>query len=252
VLWAVLVSVGWGHLLGGALFAWPRIRARLGAGIPAGLAAACCVSLVASLFSVYAWLLPAMPALVILLLAASAWHTAENELVLGAAWRAGGRAPAFARGVAAQMPGLAAAAGLALLFWSAGAGRALLPDLAAGASGGHAAHLPGGVDFVELFVLLGLHHVLSWGLLLSRRVAQTARAAGRRRAVREGLHLAALHAVPALGCGLLLALPDPRLDGLRVWVFSPGVYLFASALHVAQTSLTRVRSADASLRARPD
>jgi hypothetical protein len=288
VLWAVLVTVGWGHLLGAALFAWPRIRASLGAGVPAGLAGAFCIGLVASFFGAYVWLLSEAPALVLLLLAASAWHTAENELVLGAAWRGGGRAPAFARGVAAQVPGLAAGAGLALVFWTAGAGQALLPDLVAGASGADAAevlrvataaagawlllrgpdrrerglgasllgialalpaHLPGGVDFAELFVLLGLHHVVSWGLLLSGRVAATARAAGRRRAVREGAYLAALHAVPALGCALLLALPDPRLEGLRAWVFSPVVYLFASALHVAQTSLIRVRSADASLRA---
>jgi hypothetical protein len=101
------------------------------------------------------------------------------------------------------------------------------------------ADLSGRVAFSEVFVLLGLYHVVGWALLLAGRAVRAARGGERRRAAGEALRLAAVHTVPALGCGLLLTLSDARLEGLRAWVFSPAVYLFASALHVAQTAWLR-------------
>jgi hypothetical protein len=48
-----------------------------------------------------------------------------------------------------------------------------------------------------------------------------------------------VHAGPALACGALLAAPDGWPETPRELAFAPGIYLFWSVLHVAQTLAVR-------------
>ena len=98
--YAVVVTLGYGHLLGGAL---PEIRKLAGARWgPGPLSVARPLAALAVLGVVYAGYLAATsawPVLILLLLAISALHTVENDLALGDAYAGNLRlAPVSARG----------------------------------------------------------------------------------------------------------------------------------------------------------
>ena len=88
--------------------------------------------------------------------------------------------------------------------------------------------LPDAGRFGDVFSAVTLYHLLAW---LGLRIARGARLAP----------LAAVHAAPALLCGALWLAPAEAAP-LRALAFSPGVYLFWSALHVLQTARGRVRA----------
>jgi hypothetical protein len=207
VQYALVITLGYGHLIGAALPALRRAAAR------GPLACAFRLVAAASAFALYAAAVAAWPKLVLALAALSLWHIAENDAAMARALRAGGEARTLASPAARTLA-------------PAAARRA--PPLACAALVGAAAlfALPDAGLFGDVFSAVTLHHLVSWLAFLGARGARPAR-------------LAALHAGPALACGVLWLAPEPAGAPLRGLVFSPGVYLFWSALHALHTARAR-------------
>jgi membrane protease YdiL (CAAX protease family) len=197
--YALVITLGYGHLIGAALPAWRRIAAR------GPLVASAWLLAAATAFALYGTAVAAWPALVLAPVALSIWHIAENDVAIARALRAGGALPKLARGAGGHAP---AVAGAALVLGVAGWA---LPD-------------PGA--FGDVFSAVTLYHLLAWLALRIARGASLAR-------------LGLLHAGPALVCAALWLAPDAGAASLRALAFSPGVYLFWSALHVLQTARGR-------------
>jgi hypothetical protein len=259
LLYALVVALGYGHLIGAAWFSGGASSRR---GVGDGLWR---VAVLMAVFAVYVTLLRSVPLLVLPLLVISTWHTVENDAVLEATCaRRSGVAP-LPWAPAHHGVALGGTALLVALFASAGAGPALAPATAAhglahatpapwrglaSASGlviavllpRHrvgaallavaAALLPvlpaGALDFAEAFALFGLYHLLSWLWILAER-GQLRRLLG-------------VHAASVAPCVVLLALPGETLEAVRSIAFSPAVYLFWSVLHVGQTLRLRLGS----------
>ena len=195
--YALVITLGYGHLIGAALPAWRRIAARGALGAAAwGVAAA-------TAFALYAAALAAWPPLALGLVALSVWHISENDVAMTRAAHTGGALPPVSFRHALPLAG--AALVLALAGWA-------LPDA------GH---------FGDVFSAVTLYHLVAW---LALRVARGARLGP----------LVALHAAPACVCAALWLAPEGAAP-LRAVAFSPGVYLFWSALHVLQTARGRAR-----------
>ncbi len=196
--YALVITLGYGHLIGAALPAWRRIAARGALGMAAwGVA-------VATAFALYTKAVAAWPPLALGLVALSVWHICENDVALARALRAGGALSPIAFRHALPLAG--AALVLALAGWA-------LPDAG---------------RFGDVFSAVTLYHLVAW---LALRLVRGARLGP----------LVALHAAPAFLCGALWLAPEGTAR-LRAVAFSPGVYLFWSALHVLQTARSRARA----------
>jgi hypothetical protein len=195
--YALVITLGYGHLLGAAL---PTLRRAATRG---ALACAWLAAAAATAYALYAAAARAWPPLVLGLVGLSVWHIAENDAALVRALRAGGPLPALPRTLPGHTRPLAASA---LVLAAA------------------AFSLPDAGRFGDVFSAVTLYHLVAWlGFALARGTS-----AGR---------LAALHAAPALACAALSLAPEG--GALRSAVFSPGLYLFWSALHVLQTARAR-------------
>jgi hypothetical protein len=196
--YALVITLGWGHLLAAALPSARRLRSR------GALACASALLAAATAFALYTTAARAWPPLALGLAALSVWHIAENDAAIARALRSGGPLPPLPRHARGHALPLAASA---LVLAVAGAA---LPDAG---------------RFGDVFSAVTLHHLLAW---LGLRIARGA----------SLLRLAALHAGPALACAALWLAP-PAAEPLRTFAFSPGVYLFWSALHALQTARAR-------------
>jgi hypothetical protein len=194
VQYALVITLGYGHLIGAAL---PAFRRAAAAG-----ALRCAWRLCAAASALAAWAaaVAAWPPLVLGLVALSVWHIAENDAAMA---RASLRV--LPRGAGGRALPLACAALVLALAHRA------LPD-------------PG--RFGDVFSAVTLYHLVAWIVFARARGASP-------------LRLAALHAGPAAVCGALWLAPEPGVAPLRAIAFSPGLYLFWSALHVVQTARAR-------------
>jgi len=264
--YAVVATLGYGHLLGAALRA-----GRAGAGRSV-LRSTCLLVAGANAVLLGGLALERWPALVLVLLGVSLWHVVENDLALAGAYARGHRPGPLPRSLDGQLgclgatllgvglargalapaelgPALAASplatAGPPLFgLAAAAAGVALLARRrrlglgAALAAGGLALAAAGRapLSFGDVFAASTLHHLVSWLVLLAdRRRALAAREPAEARAFARRVLLA--HLAPA---ALLLALRlDPSGSALRGVLLSPALYLLLSTLHVAQTALVR-------------
>jgi hypothetical protein len=184
----------------------------------------------------------------------------ENDLAISRAYKGGLRVGPLPRSrahhaVSLGVTGLVVVAGswteswrelASGLRWNAGVGEPVAPHSDPGS-----AALAGWLDLPDLFVLVTLHHLLSWLILLADRV-RALRAAGRGgEAASLSRRLVAVHLAPALACGLLLSIPAARVESIHLFAFGPAVYLYWSVLHVVQTSWRRgLEPRGASFRAR--
>lgn len=91
--YAVVITIGYGHLIGSLVFGRRRIRSALQATGSPGLVGASLLSSISLLFAAYQWGLHHFPMVLIPLLATAAWHTVENDLVLGQTYAARMRLP---------------------------------------------------------------------------------------------------------------------------------------------------------------
>jgi hypothetical protein len=264
------ITLGYGHLIGAWWFAAARRRDARPAPDAAALRRTFVLSSVLTLFAAYTWALNQVELLFIPLLAVSVWHTAENDLGLARAYRAGlrlgplPRAPRhhllalsvsalliltaamtplwlpYTERIRATPAGELAVVALRGLCIAVGGWLALRGPRLAGAVlviGGLAVSkdLGARVTFADLFVGSTLYHLFSWLVFFADR----ARAAERAEAAALWRRIGWVHLPPALLCGALLLPAAEGLAALRFALFSPGIYLFWSVLHVAQTAWAR-------------
>lgn len=248
VQYLFVVTLGYGHLLGAV--ALPRSPLAPGSSeLPRALLASFRVVSALTGFAAYAWVIGLVPALVLPLLAVSAWHTAENDLAIGRAYAGGFRVGPLPRSRTHHAVSLGVTSLVVVLGTWTESWRELASGLgwvATGVAGPVAsslhpgsARLAGWLDLPDLFVLVTLHHLLSWLILLADRV-RALRSAGRGgEAASLSRRLVTVHLAPALACGLLLSIPSARVESIHLFVFGPAVYLYWSVLHVMQTSWRR-------------
>lgn len=257
-IYRITAVVGYGHLMGAA---WPGLGSLrfLAAGdlVRISFMVSTCVT---GLF-LYAALLSQAPWLVLLLLAASVWHTVENDAELGQLYIRGGR-PGPVSGapgrVAAVVVGAAALVAVALAseqgpsFVGALAPAGAFPGPEPPASGPWIATsgvpparlggLP--IQLADVFAGVTLYHLVSWLIVVGDR-SRALRAAGDGTSAsvldRRVLTLHLLPAVPVAG-GALFQLNLEQ--GWLGFLLSPAVYLFWSLLHVIQTVVRRQRRAN--------
>ena len=265
-----VITFGYGHLIGAAVFSRRRLAGLVPAGVSPRLFWIFVGVSIANLFALYAWLSNVSILFFFPLLAVSLWHIVENDLVLAGASRnhlALGALPRSLEGhllslgitalvlavgqsiltpadygpVLAGSPLVrlgaapariaAAACGLALAATGERRGIAL-----AGASLLLPAEAVRALSFGDFFSAVTLYHLVQFLLLFAERASETADTAARRRLLRD---LAWVHLPPAALCLALLLGPGARFAALRYTIFSPAIYLFWSVLHVAQTLATR-------------
>jgi len=272
-LYLAVVCLGYGHLLGGALFARRRMAGWRPAGVGAGLFGAFVTTSLLAAFALYVHAVQAWPALVVPMLALAVWHAFENDLGVGRAYRestSGLRIAPVPRRWEPHATALGLSAAVVLFFVLA------LPEagLAAALGGGPglamaAAPLEplvrGGAVMAGLGLLAvpsGRHRLgglaLATGALLAPRLWPWVRfeevfalwtlyhvvswgifSWERSPDARRRLGVVAVHVLPALACAALLMAPLAWEHPLRVVVFAPAAYLFWSSLHVLQTLAVR-------------
>src|SRR5262245_53866776 len=91
-LYLVALPLGYGHLIGAAVFGRRQRWSRGASASSRALATAFCGSSLVTLLALYAWALGdarLQPLVLIPLLVLSAWHIVENDLALGRAYRNG-------------------------------------------------------------------------------------------------------------------------------------------------------------------
>lgn len=217
--YALVLTVGYGHLLGGLVGGGRAFAASLPGALGSAAGLLGIAASIPLLFQGYAVLLAAWPALLWPVLAVSVWHICENECALT-------RGHCRLRPVRGPERRLCTEVALTagVLLFSAAAlpleERALLGPFAAG--------LPNlgaqGIHFADVFTAITLFHLLSWLEVSAPR--------------RPGF-VASIHVIAAFVCGAALTIPGELAARAREVLFSPGLYLFWSALHVVQTTLGR-------------
>lgn len=232
-LYLVALPLGYGHLIGAAVFSLSRGRQPQANPRSRWLAAAFAGSSLLSLLALYAWALndPALqPAVLIPMLLLSAWHIAENDFALARAYRNALRIGALTRAFRHHGMALAftATLGLAALTSAEGAvfARAWL--------GASIDPRRPWLTLDELASAVLLYHAVSWLLFFEDRARVLAlRSASD--AARLRRRVFTLHAAPlALGAALYLWLP-----AIHFHVAAPALYLFGSVLHAIHTAARR-------------
>ncbi|HTY17706.1 MAG TPA: hypothetical protein VMH82_08255 [Myxococcota bacterium] len=267
-----VITLGYGHLIGAAVFSRRRLAGLVPAGVPPRLFWAFVGVSIANLFALYAWLSNVSTLFFFPLLGVSLWHIVENDLALAGPSRnhlALGALPRsleghlLSLGITALVlavgqsiltpadygpvlagsplirlgdaPARFAAAGCGLVIAATGNRRGIGIALA-GASLLLPADSLRALSFGDFFSAVTLYHLVQFLLLFAGRARETADTAARRRLLRD---LASVHLPPAALCIALLLGPGARFAALRYAIFSPAIYLFWSVLHVGQTLATR-------------
>lgn len=263
----LVIALGYGHLIGAAVFSLPRMRVLVPRGVPPSWFWSFVIVSVAVAFAVYGSIARQHPAVVLAMLAISTWHVVENDRAIAHALARGGTpgplahlaaAPLEAVGITllviiafqSLLPGDAASwaggdAGLqALRATTLGAGALLLlrGRVATGAS-----IVIGSIvvpDLVRRFAWLGyadvftaatLYHLVGWLVVLRDR----ARSSAPEIASRQRSRIWALHAAPMLVCAISFVTNGAWAVAARDVLFAPAIYLFWSVLHVVQTAAVR-------------
>lgn len=214
--YAVITTLGYGHLLGAAR-PLERIRRWTPPGASPWLPAAFLAASIAAAYLAYRALLAAEPRAVALLFALSAWHSWENDRALG---------PAYAR---RGLPGPTRASPWAALAVAAGAV----------AAGPFLFGVEGSDLEVALFVLPTAYHLASWLVLTADRMRWLGEAGRPEAARRLRRRVVACHGAALLPAAISLAAPESGPALLAGALLSLPVYLFATALHILDTSTRR-------------
>jgi hypothetical protein len=215
------LPIGYGHLLGGWLFAQRRSQRT-------GLEAAFGLVTVLTLLCAYTWVLHVEAFrffILVPMLLISGWHIVENDLALGRAYREGMRLPPVSRTGAPHALALAITALLGLVALATPDGAFYL-TLYLGAP------LPFQLTTVPALVTAVLmYHAVSFVLFALDRAKGMEPPAARR--LRRRLFW--VHALPlAANAALYFALPR-----VHFYLAAPTLYLFFSVLHAFQTAAVR-------------
>jgi hypothetical protein len=225
-LYLIALPIGYGHLLGAALFSRSRYATK-----PSSLLTTAFVAMsILSLLAAYTRALhtPALQmAVLVPMLLVSAWHIAENDLALGRSYRDDFRLGGVPRGIPHHALAAAWTAGVGLLALSTrpGVHYAML------SFGGPAVPLQTAFTIDELATAVLLYHAASWILFFEDRARALPEVAARR--LRRRLFW--LHAIPlALNAVLSLWVP-----AVHFYAAAPTLYLFGSVLHAFQSAFVR-------------
>lgn len=232
-LYLVALPLGYGHLIGAAVFSRSRLGRTRGTMGSRLLSFAFASSTVLTLVAGYTWALHSsvlQPLVLVPMLLLSAWHIAENDLALGRAYRDALRLGALTRALGHHGIALALTAGVGVAALSTAEGalfsRAYLGDLLV--------RPQAWLSLDELASGVLLYHAVSWLLFFEDR-ARSLRPRAAIDAARLRRRVFALHAAPlALNAALYLWLP-----AVHFYVAAPALYLFWSVLHAIQTAAVR-------------
>lgn len=226
-IYFAVLSLGYGHFLGSLFFSRSRLAARAPGNGPRLLGWAFAGLGIATLFSIYTWMIHVVPAGVYPLLTLAVWHTLENDLALARAYRGPLRLGPIRWGAHAQGRAVGWAVVIGLL--AAAADPTLrLPG-----------PLPAWITVADIFGVSSLYHLFAWLIFFFERM-RAARRQGQIEAARRTRRRLLLTHVPmgALCIGLTCIDLD-SLEVVRVLLLSPATYLFWSTLHVCQTARAR-------------
>lgn len=216
VAYAVITTVGYGHLLAAAR-PLERVRRWTPPGVSPWLPAAFAATSIATAYVAYRALLGAEPRAIALLFAFSAWHTWENDRALGAAYARRG------------LPGPTRTspwAGLAMAGGAAGAAPFLF-----GVTGSDLE--------IVVFVLPTAYHLASWLVLTVDRLGWLQDEGRSDAALHLRRRLVGCHAAALLPAAVALLVPQSAAAVMAGAVLSLPVYLFATALHIVDTAFKR-------------
>jgi hypothetical protein len=234
-VWLYLVAfpLGYGHVVGAAVFARSRLPRSRDPTLTGLLRTAFGGTSALTLFAAYAWALrsPSLQPFVLTpILLLFAWHIVENDLALGRAYRDSMRMGPVARAPRQHALALAVAAGVGMLAFSTREG-ALFFRLYFGES---FVPVQAWLTLDELSGAFVLYHTLSWLFYFEDRVRVQRRTAARE-AVRLRRRVLSFHVVPvALSALLYLWAP-----GVHLFLGTPAIYFFWSALHSLHTAVVR-------------
>jgi len=220
-LYLVALPIGYGHLLGGLLFARARFRSTTLESAFLGVTALV-------LLGVYLWALQVDGlrfAVLVPMLLLSAWHIVENDLSLARSYRDALRQGGLPRDLRHHALALAGTLGIGLLALTTPTGGFYL-------RWGFGAALPWQwATIADLATAVLLYHAVSWILFFLDRARSLPAGAARRLRAR----LWWLHATPlAVNAALYVGWSEAHL-----LVASPVLYLFWSVLHALQTGMVR-------------
>jgi hypothetical protein len=232
-LYLVALPLGYGHILGAAVFSRSRRRGPEEQPSLRRLRAAFVATSLLSLFAAYAWALEStalQPLVLAPILLIFGWHVVENDLALGRAYRDGLRLPAVGRAPGPSAGALLFTAVVALAAFSTREGQ-LFSRVYFGAPPVPAQPW---VTLDEIIAALLLYHTISWLIFFEDRV-RALRRASREQAARLRRRVFVFHLAPcAVNAALYLWLP-----GLHLFVAAPVFYLFWSSVHAAHTAWVR-------------
>ena len=224
-----ITALGYGHFIAAAVGSHRPTSAKALASAR-WLARSFVASGIASGLCLYTWLLQIGPIATLPFALALIWHVVENDRCLASAYRRPGALGPLARsrGDAPWLVSVALATLLAL---------ALTQEIADEVGWSPWAWQP---QLIDIYGIPVLYHLTSWLKLAVDR----ANAASSHDRIQRYARLSAAHG-PPLVIGLLVASERPEVELFRLFLFSPGIYLYWSALHVLQTAIVRKRSARA-------
>jgi len=232
-LYLVALPLGYGHVIGAAVFSRSRSGRSRAAGRSRLLHSALIGSSLLTLGVAYTWALGStklQPLVLGPVLVLFGWHIVENDLALGRAYAAGLRLGPVERGARHHAIALLLTAGVALAAFSTREG-ALFSRVYFGA-----ALLPvqAWLTLDELSAGFLLYHTIVWFLFFEDR-ARALRQRSAAEAVRLRRRVLAFHGVPLL----LNAALYHWLPSAHVYVAAPALYFLWSSLHAIHTAWVR-------------
>ena len=232
-LYLIALPLGYGHVIGAAVFARSRSRRPREDAASRVLFGAFVGSGVLSLFAAYAWALGSaglQPFVLAPILLLFGWHIVENDFALGRAYREGLRLGPVSRAAGPHGAALLFTACVGLVVFSTREGTLFSRAY----FGGALVPVQAWLTLDELTAAFLLYHTLSWLLYFEARVRALQRTAASE-AARLRRRVLAFHLVPfMLNAGLYLWLPT-----VHFYFAAPAFYLFWSALHSLHTAALR-------------
>jgi hypothetical protein len=234
-VWMYLVALplGYGHILGAAVFSQARRRgSRAEPGIRILRTAFVATGLL-SLFAAYAWALRStalQPYLLAPVLLLFGWHVVENDLALARGYQEGLRLASVARALRPHGFALLVSAGVALATFSTREGQ-LFSRVYFGA---WLVPAQPWLTLDEITAGFLFYHTISWLIFFEDRVRALRPSSGAQ-AARLRRRVLAFHLIPcAVNAALYLWLP-----GVHALAAVPAFYLFWSSAHAVHTAWVR-------------
>ena len=232
-LYLIALPLGYGHVIGAAVFSRSRRPRSKAPGNSRLLLAAFIASSLLTLMFLFSWALRStalQPLVLVPILVIFGWHIVENDLALGRSYADGLRLGLVLRGARQHAIALVLTAGISLVAFSTREG-AHFSRVYFGAA---PVPVQPWLTLDELATAFLLYHTVSWLLFFEDRV-RALRQTSASEAARLRRRVLAFHGLPVLlNAVLYLWLPSAF-----VYVAAPSLYFFWSALHAMHTAWVR-------------